>query len=189
MAQKVKIQFSPEELRCINDTDFLLRKRVITDKLYKILHEFTETLKASAIHKKFKFPVHTDFHAGKISRGENYKGLPYVILDYPRLFEKENVFAFRTIFWWGNYFSFTLHLKGKSLEHFRKSILENLTMVKTGDILIYAGDNEWEHDLSDRHYLKLDKKAENFLKQKNFIKLSRKMELSEYQSFFEKGLE
>src|SRR5450755_2986522 len=48
----------------------------------------------------------------RISKGENYKGLPWVVLDYPRAFGRLDVLAVRTLFWWGNYFSVTLHLKG-----------------------------------------------------------------------------
>ena len=48
----------------------------------------------------------------KIAKGENYLQLPYVLLDYPRCFDKENIFAIRTMFWWGNFFSITLHLSG-----------------------------------------------------------------------------
>ncbi|HQW24051.1 MAG TPA: hypothetical protein PLI47_12175, partial [Bacteroidia bacterium] len=33
--------------------------------------------------------------SGKIFRGENYRGFPYVLLDCPRLFNRESVFAFR----------------------------------------------------------------------------------------------
>jgi len=36
--------------------------------------------------------------APKISKGENYEGLPWVILDFPRYFDKENVFAIRCFF-------------------------------------------------------------------------------------------
>jgi hypothetical protein len=49
---------------------------------------------------------------GKISRGENYQLLPYIILDYPSYFSRNNIFAVRTMFWWGNFFSITLHLSG-----------------------------------------------------------------------------
>ena len=48
----------------------------------------------------------------KITRGENYQLLPYVILDYPRCFQKEQVFAIRTMFWWGKGISITLHVSG-----------------------------------------------------------------------------
>ena len=31
----------------------------------------------------------------------------------PAVFSKENIFAIRTMFWWGNFFSISLHVSGK----------------------------------------------------------------------------
>ena len=65
------------------------------------------------VNRGFNLPEEVLIQSPKISRGENYNGLPYVMLDYPRCFGKEDVFAMRTMFWWGNFFSITWHLKGK----------------------------------------------------------------------------
>ncbi|HXH17665.1 MAG TPA: hypothetical protein VNJ07_01175 [Chitinophagales bacterium] len=170
------------------DTSFLRTKRAVTDKIYRLLHEFTEELKASPAFRNFRFPPGTDFKTGKISRGENYKGLPYVILDFPKNFSKEGIFAFRTMFWWGNYFSFTLHLKGKPLELYRNRITAHLRKMKKNDLLIYTGENEWEHDLSDEHYRKFDKKSEQALKKSPFLKLGVKIKLTDYTQLLKKGL-
>ena len=48
----------------------------------------------------------------KISKGENYLGLPYLILDYPRYGARTDLFFIRSMFWWGNFFSSTLHVAG-----------------------------------------------------------------------------
>jgi len=173
----------------MTDTDFLLAKRVITDKLYQLLHEFTNVLKSSPVHQSFSFPAGADWQTGKISRGENYKGLPYVILDFPKLFEKENIFAFRTMFWWGNYLSFTLHLKGEPLEQYRNSIVRNLSKIRKREVLLCSGQDEWEHDLDNGNFNRLEKKSATILQNKDFIKLSVKMKLSEHSLLLKKGLE
>ncbi len=36
------------------------------------------------------------------------------MLDYPRAFGRDSIFACRTFFWWGRFFSLTLHLAGRS---------------------------------------------------------------------------
>lgn len=189
MKRGINIRFSEEELRCMNDTGFLFTKRAVTDKLYHLFHKLAEVLKSSPAHRHFVFPAGTDFQTGKISRGENYKGLPYVMLDFPRLFEKDNVFAFRTMFWWGNYFSFTLHLKGGPLRLFRKALLRHIAAMKNNDLLIYTGDDEWEHDLSDKHYAKPGSGTVKTLRRRNFIKLCRKVKLQDYPRLFEKGID
>ncbi len=185
----VKIQFSKVELDCMNDRDFLLRKRIITDKLCELLNGFAEILKAAPVSRTFIFPAGVDFQTGRISRGENYNGLPYVVLDFPRLFDKENIFAFRTMFWWGNYFSFTLHLKGEPLRQYRGALAAHCIKMKKQGVVLYIGGNEWEHDLNGEHYLRLGAKAGKILGEKDFIKLARRVELKDYKFLFETGLE
>ena len=49
----------------------------------------------------------------KISKGEQYEGMPWVMLDYPRFFaEEQGHFAIRSFFWWGHFFSIQLHISG-----------------------------------------------------------------------------
>jgi len=184
----VKIQFSAKELRLINDTSFLLSKRVITEKTCNLLHGLKETLAASPIHRTFPFPAGTDFHQGKITRGENLKGLPYLVLDFPRLFEQDNIFAFRTMFWWGNYFSFTLHLKGKALKQFGEPLLKNLSKQKKKDLLVYLGEDEWEHDLSNEGYVPYSKELNEIIQKQGFLKLSRKIAVSDFEKLNTEGL-
>ena len=83
--------------------------------------------------------------SGKISKGENYLGLPYAILDYPAIFKKENVFAIRTMFWWGNFFSITLHISGrKRMREINISkLVENL---REKNFLFCINKKEWEHN-------------------------------------------
>lgn len=81
----------------------------------------------------------------KISKGENYKGLPYVMLDYPRVFGKEDVFAIRTMFWWGHAFSVTLHLKGKYKDLFLPVIRERRAELSAAGFEMGVSDDEWEH--------------------------------------------
>jgi hypothetical protein len=92
----------------------------------------------------------------KISRGENYLGFPWMILDYPRLFSKSSVFAIRTLCWYGNSMSITLHLSGISLETFKELILKNLFKLKDNGYWISKGTEEWDHSISNENYLKLD---------------------------------
>ncbi|RYG35601.1 MAG: hypothetical protein EOO01_31385, partial [Chitinophagaceae bacterium] len=100
-----KLQLSAEELTMVQDSHWLLTKNSIMQKANVLFGECAAWLQAN-------FPSQPSDHAvlfnsPKIARGENYEGLPYVMLDYPRLFGKENIFAFRTMFWWGNFISVT----------------------------------------------------------------------------------
>ena len=96
----------------VSNADLILTKNHILQKVNHLL----ATLQTKQQHHLESFSVQLPGQAisssPKISKGENYKGLPYLILDYPRFFEKENICAIRTMFWWGNFISVTLHLSG-----------------------------------------------------------------------------
>ena len=88
----------------------------------------------------------------KISRGENYKGLPWVMLDYPRVFGKEDVFAIRTMFWWGHAFSVTLHLKGEWKRLFLPVIIDRKDAFAAAGFQWGVMEDEWEHGHTGDNY-------------------------------------
>ncbi|HUS03429.1 MAG TPA: hypothetical protein VMY77_16935, partial [Chitinophagaceae bacterium] len=102
-----KIQLSPEELELVNTTQWILSKHAITKKVYDLFGDLSLELKNEAHSYNYLFPENLQYQSGKISKGENYRLLPYVILDYPAFFWKDRIFAIRTMFWWGNFFSVT----------------------------------------------------------------------------------
>ena len=115
----------------------------------------------------------------KISRGENYQGLPYVMLDYPRIFGKEDVFAIRSFFWWGKGFSIHLHLQGKYVDQYRDAVFE--TGLKYG-WLISQHSSPWEHDFEQDGYVWIN--MEN-LPGHGFLKIGKLLPLKHWDSAFE----
>jgi hypothetical protein len=91
----------------------------------------------------------------KISRGENYLGLPYVILDYPRVFGRQDVLAIRTMFWWGHYFSMTLHIKGEYRSALLTAIRSYIPLLTEKGFHIGISDDEWRHELAGDNYISL----------------------------------
>src|SRR5688572_24832334 len=104
-----KIQLSPDELVMITDTTWILAKQRIIKKVYELFAVVAEDFKL-ALTVSDPFPTGISQQSAKISKGENYLSLPYVMLDYPSAFSKTGICAVRTMFWWGNFFSITLHL-------------------------------------------------------------------------------
>ena len=116
----------------------------------------------------------------KISRGENYQGLPYVVLDQPRLFGKEDIFAIRTMFWWGHYFMVTLHLKGQVQELFRPGLSDAASELAAAGFRITTSGDEWRHELEGDNYRLLQADSIGKYKVYPFIKLSAKCSLDRW---------
>jgi hypothetical protein len=135
-----KIRLSAEELELMRNSQWILTKNGAIEKMVLALAELSEWMKAMLENVS---PAMFQ-NAPKISRGEKYQGLPYLVLDYPRNFSRENILAIRTFFWWGRHCSVTLHCRGEYLS----LIKQRLTGFSgTGYHISFEGD-EWVHDLT-----------------------------------------
>ncbi|UYQ93351.1 hypothetical protein MKQ68_25030 [Chitinophaga horti] len=114
---------TPQERAIVTDASWIFHKLNITQKVYELFGRLHEVLAAHPLTARFPLPEGCLSHGAKISKGERYRDLPYVILDYPRYFKGNNIFAIRTLFWWGRCFSLTLHLSGDEKSRFEKKLL------------------------------------------------------------------
>jgi hypothetical protein len=181
---KAKIRLSSKEAELVINAGIILTKNIILQKAKLLLEnlqsEQKEFLQANpGILSKEVLAI-----PPKISKGENYKGLPYLVLDQPRYFERNNHFAIRSMFWWGNYFSITLHLSGVYKEKYKTKIESAFLHMKDEGYFICTSDDEWEHNIEKNNYRQLnDMTGDEFktyaLKNK-FIKLVRKIPLEQW---------
>src|SRR4029079_9746510 len=155
MAQGTKITFSDAELNAILQPDFFYIKYSAMQKVMELLSETERMLREIIVQYPF-ISSHTNIESPKIFRGENYRKLPYMVLDYPRAFSAENIFAFRTMFWWGKEFSFTLHLQHASLEHFRNVIIKNISSLEGKQFYYSVNKTPWEYHFEEDNYKALE---------------------------------
>ncbi|HEX8461249.1 MAG TPA: hypothetical protein VF623_07460 [Segetibacter sp.] len=169
---------STYELQLVSDAEVLLSKNKIIQTVYAIFGDLAEVYKSELHSSNFNV---ADLNNAKISRGENYIGLPFVMLDYPRQFNKQNFFAIRSFFWWGNFFSITLHLSGTFLQEYNSAIQNNLEELNDSGWLISAAGEQWQHHFEADNYSVIDINTTD-IKSRSFIKLAKKIPLSEWDS-------
>ena len=174
-------EFSSGEIELIMNSEVLHTKASALAKVNHLLSETRQVLKECIEQMQFSFPANTNLLSGKISIGENYRGLPYQVLDYPAKFTAEDTFAFRTMFWWGNFFSSTLYLQGESLDRYRSILLKNKDMLQGKDIYICVHDSPWEHHFESDNYRILENNLQ-YLEKHPFLKLAVKWEISEFKT-------
>lgn len=183
---------SQDELQLVQNSNLILTKNAIIQKVYNMFGNLSDQLQMYTQHYKHLLPANCCDVLPKISRGEKYEGLPYVILDYPRLFGKEDMFAVRNFFWWGNYFSTTLHVRGKYLETVIQNLVANIELLSKKDWYISATGNEWTHNIYSKDFTLLNKYSKTTLlfalKKSAFIKTAVKLPLKKW-SIAEKQLE
>ena len=175
------VELSKNESELVINSEFILTKNRIIEKVYTLFGLLSEDYKIKLLSCKTILPSEVFSSSPKIYKGENYLNLPYVMLDYPRVFLKENVFAIRSFFWWGNYFSITLQLGGRFLQACRIRVEANLKNEVNGDYFICINDAPWEHHFEESNYqsLKTIDSIETILN-KPFIKIAKRHSLSEW---------
>ncbi len=187
MAANLKL--SVKELELVTDAEIILTKNriiaIVQDLYAELIPKYTDilqNLRTSLPHEALDVPP-------KISKGEQYEGLPYVMFDYPRFFSKQDVFAVRSFFWWGNFFSISLHLEGRFKTRFQENIQRS---IKNGHFAGYyycVNSNPWKHDFSENNYVNLGSVDMDQLANAAFIKLAIKLPLKDWDEavpFYEK---
>jgi hypothetical protein len=180
-----KLLLSDEERQLLTNSQWILTKRNIMDKVSNLLGYMCEMQQDVIDNEKAWLLPAVVQSAPKISKGENYLQLPYMILDFPRCFEQDNILAIRTMFWWGNFFSITLHVSGKYKAMFEQRILQRLLYTHE-EYFICINESEWHHHFEPDNYipvrqLSMEAVTEIILKKK-FVKLAVKMPVTEWNN-------
>jgi|SRR5689334_6114256 len=185
MPDQTKIQLSPFEMDLLNNSEWILTKNKIIKKAQQLLEEVQVIIQQHA-KKSEVFPLEVIAISPKISKGENYLGLPWLMLDYPRYFEKEKIFAIRTMFWWGNFFSTTLHLSGEYKRRYAEAIKRSYEVLCQHEFYICIHDDQWHHHFEKENYLPVKSfTADGFadhINKRSFIKLSCQLSFLEWNS-------
>lgn len=179
-----KIGLSKEELALVKNADWILTKNGILEKVRLLFAELQveqgNYMKESGSYLGQEILMGTP----KISRGENYEGLPYVVLDQPRIFRKPDIFAIRTFFWWGNFFSITLQLAGTYKEMYWERIVAGYDLLAQQGYALGIHSDPWVHHHREDNYRAVtDYAATDFavkLRHADFIKLSKRISLEEW---------
>lgn len=177
-----KIHLSTDELMLVKYGEWILTKNVIIQKVYTLFGILAEQLREQI--SKNNLLRKGESISAKISKGDNYNGLPYVMMDCPRLFGREDVFSIRTFFWWGNYFSVTLHLKGQFQKIFAESIRKHIDLLAQNEFFLCVDGDEWEHDLRSANYFLLRKMSchalDAYFIDPGFVKLSARIDFTKW---------
>ncbi len=151
--ENAKIQLSAEEIQMIRSTDWVFTRKSIIAKVYELFGGLAAAGREQLSRYTF-LPAPLLSSEPKISRGEQYRELPYVILDYPKVFGKDGVLALRTMFWWGKYFSVTLHISGQYKQQYQHALIRNSQIFRHQYCCLenFCSD-EWEHAIEAPWFL------------------------------------
>jgi hypothetical protein len=114
---------TPDEIRLVADREFFKTKAAITPKIRAMLESVHDALKQELAGVPLIAPAGFDPDKRQFVKGEHLEDCPYQYLDFPKHFEGDDKFTFRTLFWWGHHVVFALILEGEGLRQYKQNLI------------------------------------------------------------------
>jgi hypothetical protein len=90
------------------------------------------------------------------------------------------------MFWWGNFFSITLHLSGTYKSMFEKNIAASFGKIKNENFSLCINIEEWEHHFEEDNYVPIlqveEKSFKKNILETRFIKLAKRIPLPDWEN-------
>ena len=172
-------QLTALESSLVNNREWILAKHRIIDKVYDLFGRLNDSYQR-LLTTAGALPDEATYVSPKIYKGERYQDLPYVMLDNPRFFKKDDVFAIRSFFWWGNHFSIHLVLGGRFRDRFANNVADAAKAGLLNDWYLGFPAAPWEHHFGTENYSKLTENVSVDLPDGTYLKLGRWHPLSDW---------
>ena len=190
-----KVTLSPKERELVNNADWILTKNAVIQKVYDLFGGLSDVYRSALQNHVFVTPEEVGNRSPKISKGEQYEGLPWVMLDYPRQFTTNDSFGIRSFFWWGNFCSITVQLSGKFQQKYAASVqhyfqTNGVGSLRCKDWFIGIGEDPWQHHFEKDNYEPVSERTTGAMQRLPYIKLAKKISLQEWDQldyFFEQN--
>ncbi|MCU0334943.1 MAG: hypothetical protein MUF62_07800 [Chitinophagaceae bacterium] len=146
-----KVALSDAEWQLAQTPAFILTKNRVIDAVGELFGELADDYRQLSIPLVAHYPAIFNV-IPKVSKGEKYEHMPWVMLDYPRNFgDQEGHFAIRSFFWWGHGFSIRLQLSGSFLHRFYAAFAQ----LEQQGFICGITNNPWDQQLPPDHWQRL----------------------------------
>ncbi|MFA6259897.1 MAG: hypothetical protein WC760_00375 [Bacteroidia bacterium] len=161
--QKSTIKLTNHQLDFASSTEYPLLKHQIMEQVGLLLHDTANQLNDSDLF--------TTAQHWKVTRGENYDKMPYLALDFPSVSHKSFPVLYRTLFWWGHYFSLNLLV--------RRELLTKQRIRLSVPAYVLNGEDLWDNNV-ERSYIKTAEIDLNSL-QGEYVRIAQTFPISAYE--------
>ena len=173
----ISADWSPVEVKLLNTVDIFLHKPAIMKKAEANLTALKQEVIKTLSQAPHPCPPESDIVKGQIVRGENHKGFPFISLDMPQMFSKNQMFTYRTLFWWGHDLIFSLILKQENQAPLIEKLIQLKEHPEWEDIQLAIALTPWEWEKDMNNFIPLfgtsDIKIRDTINSVKYIKLCR----------------
>lgn len=168
---------TPDELELVADKELFKAKAAVTLKIRTLLEVLHEAFKQELAGVPLLAPSGFDPDKCQYVKGEHLEDHPYQYLDFPKHFEGDNKFTFRTLFWWGHHVVFALILEGEGLRSYKQNLINRYGQIADRGLSLCLSPTPWEWKQGQGYTLPLtrDRKSEvaAVLSNRPFFKVAR----------------
>ena len=143
MSQR-ELLFTEDELRLIGDEQFFLQKARIMKKVRVLLDGVYAGLQSDVAGVNLLAPPSFNLEKYQFVKGEHLDDYPYQYLDFPKHFEGDEKFTFRSLFWWGHHFVFAMIVEGGTLHQYKQHLINRYHQVAGKDLHLSLSPSPWE---------------------------------------------
>ena len=136
--------FTADELALLADQEFFRKKAAISVKIKQILEHLQHRFEAEIALQPLLAPEGFDPQAKQFVKGEHLEYFPYQYVDFPRLYTRENTFAFRSLVWWGHHIVFALMVEGPLVKQYRRNLFNRYSEVADHHLCLCLSPSLWE---------------------------------------------
>jgi hypothetical protein len=163
--QKSTFKLTKHELDFISDPIYMQMKQKLIRNFYDAMHGM-----GSWLMNKYYPNSKLNF---KVTRGENYLDMPYLVLDTPQLSAQHMEHHLRIMLWWGHYISFQYFVRIDAIT------LTKINSLKDLPYLILTTDNLFNNNLEDTDFTNISAINEIHFEPNQLTKICHRVELSE----------
>ncbi len=138
------IRFDPQELALFADQSLFRTKARIGEKIRGTLEQLHEALRNECRTAALQSPEGFDLDKCQFVKGEHLDDHPYQYLDYPKYFQGEIKFTFRSLIWWGHHVTFAWLLEGGHLADYKRRLLGRYPELAGRDLELGLAPSLWE---------------------------------------------
>ena len=136
--------FTADELAVLADQDFFRQKATISVKIKHVLEQLHHRLEAEISSQPLLTPEGFDPQAKQFVKGEHLEDFPYQYVDFPRFYNREDKFAFRSLVWWGHHIIFALIVEGALVKQYRHNLFTRFSEVADRHLCLCLSPSLWE---------------------------------------------
>jgi hypothetical protein len=181
--RKSTINLTKKELLFASDTFYPITKQKVLRKISSLMDNTAKNI-YEAYQNKLLFYENEGF-IKKLSKGENYKEMPYLVIDTPQINGPGFKTLFRIVFWWGHYFTLNYYVHRSMIADYYLHSWKKTYLCSNMSCL-------WENDLRQQEFIRLasnDKRTLTLSTDITYLRLVRKVKIDKADQLNQIGIQ